>query len=137
MSFRLPYDRSTQERVQYSSALPSRTKQSMAGETDINFIVNRFQKTGVIAHQARYEGQYGEFEPIDFHEAMNIVASATEMFAALPSNVRAQFANDPGAFLDFANNPDNSAALQSMGLGRTPVKPAEPAPVPVPEEPEG
>lgn len=104
---------------------PTRTKQSMKEECDINFIVAKFQKTGLIEHQRQHEGQYGEFAEIDYHEAMNIVTTAQEMFLTVPSSIRKQFNNDPGAFIDFALNEDNREKLVEMGL----VEPTRP-PVP-------
>lgn len=94
----------------------SKTKQAMAAETNINFIIDRYQKTGSLEHLKKYEGEYGIFEAIDFHTAMNSVAKATEMFDELPSNIRTKFENDPGKFLDYATNTENHQGMVDMGL---------------------
>ena len=109
-------------KVPFVSDKPSRTKQSCKDECDIKFIISRYERTGIVTHQSKYQGQYGDFEPFDFHDAMNVVARASEMFAELPSAVRKKFGNDPGAFLDFATDPANAGELQKMGLGREPYK---------------
>jgi len=105
----------------------TRTKQAMKDETNINFIMDKFHKTGVIAHENKYEGQYGEFAAIDYHQAMNTVIRANEMFESVPSNIRKKFDNDPAQFLNFVTNEENRAEMEKMGL-LEPTRPAEPEP---------
>ena len=104
--------------------LPSRAKQAMLKECDINQIMAKYQKTGMITHIKKHGGSYGEM-PLadDFHEAMNLVAGANSMFAELPSTVRDRFHNDPSQFLEYVNDPDNRDGMVEMGL----LPPAEPA----------
>lgn len=111
----------------------SRTKQSFRDESEINKIVARYQKTGIVDHVAKYGGSYGDLPgPEDFHAAMNLVTDASSMFEELPSSVRSRFANDPSAFLEFVGNEENHAEMVKMGLIRE-----TPAPEPVTEaEPE-
>lgn len=110
----------------------SLTKQSMSEECNINFIMRKYQKTGAIEHLKTHQGRYDEFEPIEFHEAMNIVTTAQSMFADLPSSIRSKFQNDPGTFLAFANDPDNAEAMVELGLAN-PAAPPPPPPAPAPE----
>lgn len=109
---------------------PTMTKQAFRQESDVNFIIARFEKTGVLEHRNEYDGQYGEFAEIDYHEAMNIVAAADSMFNTIPSSIRKQFGNDPGAFLDFVTDPKNREAMEQMGLANAPHKPTDPEPLP-------
>lgn len=106
-----------------------RTKQSMRAECDINNILGKYAKGGVIDHLAKYGGEFGTVEPMTFHEAMNLVTKAQEMFADLDSGIRKRFGNDPGAFLEFAQDPKNIDELRKMGLAK-----AAPEPVPGPVE---
>lgn len=122
---------------------PSRTKQANSAECDINNIMTRFEKTGIIDHVNRFPGGYGDYTgaPSDYHEAMDQVVSAQAMFLTLPARVRARFGNDPGAFLDFVADPANEAELVKMGLAKAaPPSPAEqtaqPTPSGVPGGPE-
>lgn len=103
----------------------SMTKQSMKKESDINFIVAKYRKTGLIDHLAVHQGDYGEFEAIDFHEAMLAVRDAEEMFLTVPSDIRKEFANDPGLFLNFVTDPANLDKMREMGLA--PPAPSSPA----------
>lgn len=129
-------------RVQFETTGPSMTKQSMSAETDINNIMQRFVDGNAVTHLNKYEGNYGDFTeaPGDFHAAMNTVIKATEMFMSIPAQVRAEFRNDPGVFLDFAQDPDNLDRMRELGLAHpasadgddlTPPK-AEPGPEPQP-----
>lgn len=93
-----------------------RTRQSMKDECDINKIMGRYLKTGLLTHVNEHQGDYGEFVQVDFHEAMNTVIAAQEMFGTVPSNLREKFGNDPGRFLDFVTNPDNREEMRELGL---------------------
>lgn len=106
----------------------SRTKQSFAKECDINHIMSRYEKTGLIAHVNRVQGQYGDFAgPPDYQEAMNMVVRAGDMFMSLPAKVRARFGNDPGEFLAFVTDAANAEEVVKLGLAvvREPEKPVE------------
>jgi phage internal scaffolding protein len=132
-SFRKAYDKSS--RYTFSTTGPSLTHQSMAPECDINTIMKKYEKTGILEHRNNFEGQYADFTntPSDYHESMNAVIAADEMFQTLPSGVRRRFHNDPGYFLDFVGNPANQDEIIKLGLAtRVPepdlVDPATPTP---------
>lgn len=111
----------------------SATKQNFKAECDINTIMAKYLKTGLIEHNMSVDGQYGDFlSEHDYHSAMNAVLAADEAFASLPSNIRNRFENDPGAFLDFTQNPDNLPEMAKMGL-TVPKTDPEPSVTPAPE----
>jgi phage internal scaffolding protein len=105
------------------------TKQSMRNECNINYIVNKFQKTGVITHRNQFEAQYDDATGIDFKEALDMVKAGESMFAELPSAERRSFNNDPAKFMNWINNPDNQDDMIKRGYAsdnRPPVeKPVE------------
>lgn len=106
----------------------SRVQQHLAPETDINNIMSKYEKTGVIQHLNRYGGQYGDFGDIpQYQEGLNRVMAAEEMFMSLPSKIRDRFHNDPGNFIAFATDGDNLEEMRKMGL-------APPAPLKEPVE---
>jgi phage internal scaffolding protein len=119
-----PYDR--HDRVTFSTTGPSLTHQSMMAETEINSIMKKFEKTGVLEHRNTFEGKYGDFIdiPMDYHESMNAVIRANDMFATLPSKTRRRFGNDPGQFLEFVGDPKNASEMVALGLAE-----ARPTPV--------
>lgn len=118
MSLKINTHYGKHKRLQFNTTGPSLTHQSMQAECDINKIMLRWQKTGVIEHQNKFEGRYENFldTPQDYQESMNAVLAADEMFQTLPSSIRRRFHNDPGTFLDFVGNPENAEEMIKMGL---------------------
>lgn len=112
--------------VRYEEDMESRTKQAHKDETDINRIMQKYQKTGLLDHVNKYQGEYGDFSEVtDFQSALNKIHESQEMFGTLPSSIRKQFDNDPGKFLNFVEDPNNFDAAVDLGLF-TPLEPAEP-----------
>jgi len=103
------------------------TKQEFLEESDINVIISRYRKTGVLPNTFGDVGSYGDFSNVtNFQDAMIKIHEAEDMFMSLPANVRAKFENDPGQFLEFADNPENQDALVEMGIiDKASVKPVE------------
>lgn len=110
------------------SGFPSLTHQSFKDECDINRILHKYRKTGLIDHVNRYQGQYGDFSEVEsFQDALQIVQDANEAFYTLPSELRKELGNDPAAFLDFVKNPENTEKMRSYGL-LPPIKPTVDSP---------
>ncbi len=104
-------------RLQKSFKLPSRTQQSFRDETNINNILEKYRKTGLVEHVKNHGGKYAELpNHEDFHHAMNLVTSAQQMFDELPAGVRAEFHNDPSQFLEFVTDEENEEEMIEMGL---------------------
>lgn len=108
-----------------TSTEPSLTVQSEKKNCDINVIMARYEKTGVIEHVAKSRAEFGDFsEVVDFHSAMNQVALVRERFADLPSRIRRAFENDPAMFLAALDDPARQDELVELGV----LAPPEPAP---------
>ncbi len=118
------------ERLRTPVVGKSMTKQSFKKETDINFIMQRFQRTGAISHFNQHSAEYGYATSLDFAESMRVVTTGQEMFDALPSSIRNRFGNDPGLFLEFVQDDANAAEMVELGLVEGP-EPAEPVVEPV------
>lgn len=115
------------ERLYAPISGPSRTKQSFKDECDINNILKKFQKTGLLTHVAQYQGQYQDLpSDLDFQASINQVLAAQAAFSSLPSSIRARFENDPARFLEFVGNPANEKEMVEMGLAKP--RPDAPAP---------
>jgi phage internal scaffolding protein len=97
---------------------PGLTEQSHKKETDMNYILKDYVKTGLIKHAKENEGKYDDIAMQDFQDAMFIVAQANSMFENLPGEIRKQFGNDPAHFLGFVQNPENKDAMEKMGILR-------------------
>ncbi|UYD39200.1 MAG: internal scaffolding protein [Wigfec virus K19_141] len=105
------------KRVTYHSDLPSKTQQHMKETCDINCILKKYQKTGMLSHVSNSKGQYGDFSKFsDFQNNLNQVKEAMHSFDALPSHVRKRFGNDPSQLLDFVYNPENREEAEKLGL---------------------
>lgn len=110
---------------------PSRTKQSFKQEADINYIVERWGSVNLGA-QNQTRPMYGDFTQVtDFHGAQNQMLQAQEGFATLGARLRERFNNDPGALLDFVDNPENLEEAQALGILPKPA-PASAAAIIVP-----
>lgn len=102
----------------------SRTMQSERDATDINKIVAKAKRTGVLGSglPGARKAMYGDFTGAgDYQEQMRKVAAFRHMFESLPSDVRNKFKNDPGQLLEFVNNPENKEEAMQLGLLPRPV----------------
>lgn len=96
---------------------PSRTKKAFQADVDLNQVIDRYHKTGILPQLNTRQPTYGDYtNPIDYQEAQNKIILANGLFAALPAHVRRQFDDNPANFLEFASNPDNQAEMVEMGL---------------------
>jgi len=105
-------------RVRHAITFPSqgRTKQEFAAECDINNIMSRYLKTGIIDHVRDSAPQFLDASPLEFQEAMQIVAQAETLFEELPSSIRERFENDATKLLEFVHDPANIAESVTMGF---------------------
>lgn len=124
-------------RVQLDASVGGRTHQSFAKEVDINNILKKYIKTGLMDHVNEHHGDYGNYIGFeDYHSSINQVLDAQEAFASIPSSIRRQFDNDPGEFLKFVQNPENTDEMIKMGLAHGDVTVAETLPLtPAPSDP--
>jgi len=101
---------------------PSRTKQSFAKETDLNYLMDRYKKTGQVPAVNNRQPQYGYAPAVDFQEALELVQDAKTMFSELPASVRQGFDNDPAKLLAFVEDPANGPEqYAAKGLTEAPA----------------
>ncbi|QXP07938.1 MAG: internal scaffolding protein [Arizlama microvirus] len=113
---------------------PTLTQQHFANEVDINTIVERYQKTGLLVDPTKINESrraiYGDFtNSADFFEAQNQIIKANEAFLTLPPKLRLRFENNPGNLIDFLDDPANINEAIVLGLVENPniaVPPAKP-----------
>ena len=93
-----------------------RTKQSMKDECDVNGIIGRFAKTGLLTPVNKDPGIYVDVSEMgDYKESLQQVDMANEMFMQLPAVVRAKFQNDPAVFLDYTSDETNNQDMVGLG----------------------
>ncbi len=115
LKIRSAYTREAGEKINTGE---TRTEQSHKKETDMNFILREYSKTGFIKHSKENQGRYDDVTVQDFQTAMTTVTNAQNMFRELPAQVRGRFGNNPGGFLEFVQNPANEAEMHKMGILR-------------------
>lgn len=108
---------SSRSRVSYSTVGPSLAQQSAKDECDINAIMRRYERTGLVDHVSTVQGRFGDFSnAMDYQSSLNAVMAAQESFMALPASLRAAFHNDPAALVAFVSDPENYDQAREMGL---------------------
>lgn len=119
------------KRVQIFFDKPTMTKQAFRDECNVNTIMRKYQKTGLLPHVDAHKGFYGDFTDVqDYQTSLNQVMAANDMFGSLPSSLRARFGNDPAQFLHFVGNPANRDEMRSLGLLKEVVSAPNVAPLP-------
>jgi len=106
-----------------------KTKQSFADDADINNIMARYQSTGMIDYVKENAPHYGDVTGLEFQACMDKIIEASEMFDALPAQLRKRFNNEPAEFLDFVQDDKNRDEAITLGL----IPEAPKAPITVPE----
>lgn len=96
---------------------PSMTEQHFKDECDINYIVNRFQETGVMPEGNR-QPLFGDFAsfPQDLSSSMALYDEAMDRFMQLDAKVRKEFDNDPLKLLQFVSDESNRSRAEELGL---------------------
>ena len=115
-----------------------RVEQAHKDEVEINNIVKRHGLELISQVASLQNWTYDDVTGNDFQESMNALIKAKETFSMIPSEIRKQFDNDPAKFMDFVHNPENSQALQDMGLANKPevIQPVQVEVINTPAEPE-
>lgn len=102
------------------------TKQEFLEEADINIMVKRF-RAGLPVPEPPARALYGDFSHAgDFQAAQQSLKKAEAEFAALPSDVRSRFQNDPQQLLEFCDDPANADEGVELGLFKAPAMPPAP-----------
>lgn len=87
----------------YESSLPSMARQEFKTEADINYLIDRYSKTGSYYDALGQQGKiprvpvFDDFsEVIDMPRALEVVEKVSDLFASLPSKTREQFGSVEG-----------------------------------------
>nr|QJB20669.1 MAG: internal scaffolding protein [Microvirus sp.] len=125
----------TRIRVQTFNNEVSMTDQSQEQESNVNYIMEKYSRTGV-PPEFRSNGFYADLTNVpDLSTALQTVRQAQAAFDSLPSNIRQRFGNSPEFMTEFLTNPANKEEAISLGLINAPEPPPEPIMVKVVPEP--
>lgn len=124
MKFRTVYSARDEEHKGIIFPSDSLAQQHFKQECDVNFIVDRYVKTGEMEHLSSVEPHFADVSdiPTDLFAAYEKVAVAEAAFMDLPSGLRKELNNDPAALSDWLMNPDNRQAAVQYGLISAPVQ---------------
>lgn len=108
----------------------SRTQQQFGKEADINNIMAKYRKTGVLVDptmvNVNMKPMFGDFTKLGSFQSMQFkVKEAEKAFNSLPLKVRQRFEFDPGKMLDFLSDPNNAKEAVELGLMHSSVIPRE------------
>lgn len=92
------------------------TEQNYKKECDVNMIVAKYDKTGLITHIQKFEAQFGDLTGLDFKQAQDLIANARNQFEQLPSHIRKRFRNSPEYLLHFMEDENNREEAIRLGL---------------------
>lgn len=109
----------------------SMTQQHHAKNTNINAILRRFERTGVLPMRTAQPLQGPVPDVESFHDAMNTVIKGRQAFDQLPSKIREEFGNSPEAFLHAFGDETQHERLRELKL-MAPLPPPPPPETPPP-----
>lgn len=93
-----------------------KTRQSEAQSADINFIVKKYEVTGVLPIEKR-EGVFADISEVpSFQEALAQLGRAKEYFMSLPPDVREAFGGEPAKMLDAWGRGEMAEVFERIGL---------------------
>lgn len=104
------------KRVQKKFTKPSLVEQSHQDKTNINSIMRRARRTGMVPV---YNGTmtYGDFRGVeDYQTCLNKTRAAERDFMELPAEIRKEFDNDPAKLIGFMGDEKNYDRAVEIGL---------------------
>lgn len=118
---------------------PSLVRQEFKTESDINWIMQRYQRTGVLDSVSALQGVFGDVSDLGEYQTMlDTVNAASDAFYGLPAKIRKMFDNDPSQLLAFVQDPANTDEAIRLGLAVAPAAPpVDQNPPPADGSPEG
>lgn len=95
----------------------SLTQQQFKEECDVNNILSKYRRTGMVSHLAKHQGNFGDFSSVEEYQvSLDKLMTAQRSFEALPSEIRSKFENDPAKLIEFLDNKNNDQEAIKLGL---------------------
>lgn len=104
---------------------PGRTKQSFKDEANINNIVAKYLKTGLMDSVNKNPQRYADVSALTgYQDSLNIVRQGKELFDGLPANIKKRFQNNPAELIAFLDDDTNKDEAVKLGLVKFTPPPA-------------
>lgn len=111
------YDEHKSKDYGFEFKKPSLTQQQFKAECDVNNILAKYKKSGLLTHINKHQGNFGDFTNVeDYKTSLEKVMKAQESFEHLPSELRNKFQNDPGNLISYLQDPKNDEEAVKYGL---------------------
>lgn len=110
-------DQNGNVRVVTRNEKPSMTQQQFKEQVNVNKIIAKYRRTGMLEHVRKNSGAYLDITDIgDYQESLQKVIDANNIFSSLPSEIRTRFANDPQQLINFLADEKNIDEAIRLGL---------------------
>lgn len=104
-------------RVKLECVGATKTRASQQKETEINNIISKYDRTGILTHVTRTIPRFDDVSNItDYKSALDQVLEAQKKFSELPADLRSEFGNDPGKLIEFLSDSKNLEKAAKLGL---------------------
>lgn len=123
---RTAYTARDEENVGIVNNEPSMTQQHFKQESDVNYIVAQYVKTGVMENVSDNVPVYGDMSAFDtnfdLRRAYEAVGAAEQGFMRLPSELRKKLDNDPSRLVSWLSDEANKDDAIKYGLFNAPFE---------------
>ena len=117
LKFKTRFDTYPPRTFAFETTGESMTQQQFKEECDVNNILAKYRKTGLVTHLAKHSGQFGDFSSIeDYRTSLDKLTTAQKSFEMLPSELRNKFNNDPGQLIEYLADEKNDEEAIKFGL---------------------
>lgn len=115
--FRTLYNPHPPRKFSYQPEGESLTQQQFKEECDVNNILSKYRRTGMVSHLAKHQGNFGDFSSVEEYQvSLDKLMTAQRSFESLPSEIRNRFENDPAKLIQFLDDKENDQEAISLGL---------------------
>ena len=117
LKFKTRFDTHAPRTYAFQTTGESMTQQQFKAECDVNNILAKYKRTGMLSHIQKHQGNFGDFSSIeDYQTSLGKLMQAQQSFESLPSELRAKFENDPAQLISFLSDEKNNAEAVKLGL---------------------
>ena len=117
LKFKTRFDTHAPRTYAFKTTCESMTQQQFKAECDVNNILAKYKRTGMLSHIQKHQGNFGDCSSIeDYQTSLGKLMQAQQSFESLPSELRAKFENDPAQLISFLSDEKNNAEAVKLGL---------------------